>query len=87
MAYMTSWNSAIRRGGRETGPVVGGVQTLLVTPRWLRFLRPHVFVTVTGLDDVEAWVPGARTVAQARAVHAALVARYKRHVWGRQGEG
>jgi hypothetical protein len=78
MSHVTSWSSPICQGGRDTGPVVGGVQTLLIPPRWLRFLRPNVFVTVTGLDDVEAWVPGARTLAQAHAVHDALVAKYRK---------
>ena len=77
MSHATSWNSPIHWGGRDTGPLVGGVQTLLVTPRWLHFLRPNVFVTVTGLDDVEAWVPGARTRAEAHAVHEGLVAKYR----------
>jgi hypothetical protein len=77
MSHVTSWNSLIHQGGQDTGPVVGGVQTVLVTPRWLRFLRPNVFVTVTGLDDVEVWVPDARTHAEACAVHDALVATYR----------
>ena len=65
MPQVRSWNSPIRQGGRDTGPVVGGIQTVLVTPRWLRFLRPHVLVTVSGVDDVEAWVPAARTAEHA----------------------
>jgi hypothetical protein len=74
---VTSWNSPIHQGGRDTGPVVGGVQTLVVTPRWLRFLPPNVFVTVTGLDDVEAWVPGVKTWDEAHSVHAALATKYR----------
>ena len=77
MSHVTSWNSSIHWGGRDTGPVVGGVQTLFLPPRWLRFLRPNVFVTVTGLDDVDAWMSGARTLAQAHAVHDALVTEYR----------
>ena len=77
MSHATSWNSPIHWGGRDTGPLVGGVQTLLVTPRWLHFLRPNVFVTVVGLDDVEVWMPGARTQAEACAVHGAVVATYR----------
>ena len=75
--HVTSWNSLIHHGGQDTGPVVGGVQTVLVTPHWLRFLRPKVFATVVGLDDVEVWVPGVRTQAEACAVHDALVATYR----------
>lgn len=77
MARVTRWESLIHAGGTETGPVVGAVITELVSPRWLRFLPAQVYVTVTGLDDVEAWVRGAQTVAQAHAVHATLVARYR----------
>jgi hypothetical protein len=39
--------------------------------------RPNVFVTVMGLDGVEAWVPGARTRAEAHAVHEGVVAKYR----------
>ena len=77
MPHVRSWNSVLRQGGQDTGPVVGGVQTVLVTPRWLRFLRPHVFVTVTGVDNVETCIPGAQTAEHARAVHESLVARYR----------
>ena len=89
MPELTRWESAIHAGGRETGPVIGVVATLFVTPRWLRFLAPQVFVTVKALDDVEAYIPtvkalddvevyipGVRTVEQAHAVHDAWVARY-----------
>lgn len=82
--HVRSWNTPIHQGGRDTGSVVGGIQTVLVTPRWLRFLRPHVFVTVSGVDDVETWVPGAQTAEQARAVHDRLVARYRKHAQARR---
>src|SRR5438093_7739998 len=60
MPYLRHLDSVIHQGGQDTGPIVGTITTTLVTPRWLRFRPAHVLVTITGLDEVEAWVRGAR---------------------------
>jgi hypothetical protein len=77
MPRLTHWSGQIHEGGGDTGPVVATITTTVVTPRWLRFLPAHVQVTITGLDEVEAWARGARTAQQAQVVHDALVAKYK----------
>jgi hypothetical protein len=77
MPRLTSWETVLYQDGGESGAVVGIVTTLLVQPRWLRFRPAHVLLTVTGVADVEAWVRGVSTAAEAQAFHNTTVAYYR----------